>query len=107
MFRALAVQREGTKSVEENVKQLFSLLKTSETRKTFKGVKIENVPVFEEIYNINVNIYELNKNDSVTTIHNSCGLRQETLYLNKHLNHVSLIKEFSTYAKKFCCKLCK
>ena len=103
MFRALAVQREGTKSAKENVKQLFSLLKTSETRKTFKGVKIED----EEIYNINVNIYELNKNDSVTTIHNSCGLRQETLYLNKHLNHVSLIKEFSTYAKKFCCKLCK
>ena len=57
MFRALAVQREGTKVVEENVKQLFSLWKTNETSNTFKGVKIVDVPVFEEIYNINVNIY--------------------------------------------------
>ena len=34
-------------------------------------MKIEEIRLFEEAYNINVNVYELNENESVISILNS------------------------------------
>ena len=110
MFRALAVHRNNSLDVEHYVTELFSkwmCYKKKSANFTFEGVKIEEIPLFEETYDVNVNVYELNEDGSVISIFNSVGLRKETLYLNKYMNHVSLVNNFHTYAKKFACKLCQ
>ena len=65
---------------------------------------MEEIPKFEEVFNINVNIYSLSEDDKATVVYKSAGLYEDTLYLDKYLNHVSYINNFKFYANKFSCR---
>ena len=107
MFRALMFHRHKSYKVEREVETAYLQWSSDVSKKEFTGVKIEEISKFEEVFAINVNIYSLDENDKATAIYKSAGLFEDTLYLDKYLNHVSYINNFKAYAKKFTCRKCK
>ena len=107
MFRALMFHRHKSYKVERDVELAYLQWNSDIPKKDFTGVKLEELSKFEEVFAINVNIYSLDENDKATAIYKSAGLYEDTLYLDKYLNHVSYINNFKAYAKKFTCRKCK
>ena len=57
--------------------------KTTKVQKSdFKGVKIDEIPKFEKLSEINVNIYSLSEDDKATILYKSSGLYYDTLFLD-------------------------
>ena len=67
---------------------------------------MNEIPKFEKLFEINVNIYSLSEDDKATILYKSSGLYDDTLFLDKYLNHVSYINNFKAYASKFSCRKC-
>ena len=107
MFRALMFHRHKSYKVEREVETAYLQWNSDVSKKEFTGVKLEELSKFEEVFAINVNIYSLSEDDKATAIYKSAGLYEDTLYLDKYLNHVSYINNFKAYAKKFTCRKCK
>ena len=108
MFRVLMFNKHKSYKVERHVKQaLGTWTSGTVSMEDFRGVTLEEIPKFEEVFNINVNIYCLSEDDKATMVYKSAGLYEGTLYLDKYLNHVSYINNFKAYAKKFTCRKCK
>ena len=107
MFRALMFHRHKSYKVERDVETAYLQWNSDIPKKEFTGIKLEEIPKFEEIFNINVNIYSLDESDKATMVCKSAGLYEDTLYLDKYLNHVSYINNFKAYANKFTCRKCK
>ena len=107
MFRALMYHVNQSYDIERAVEIAYLQWNNDIPKNNFTGVKLEEIPKFEEIFNINVNIYSLSEDDQATMVYKSAGLYEDTLYLDKYLNHVSYIKNFKAYANKFTCRKCK
>ena len=107
MFRALMFHRHKSYKVERDVETAYLQWNSDVSKKDFSGVKLEELPKFEEVFAINVNIYSLSEDDKATMVYKSAGLYEDTLYLDKYLNHVSYINNFKFYANKFSCRKCK
>ena len=107
MFRALMYHINKSYDIERDVETAYLQWNSDVSKKDFRGVKLEEIPKFEEAFNINVNIYSLSEDDQATVIYKSAGLYEDTLYLDKYLNHVSYINNFKFYANKFSCRKCK
>ena len=108
VFRVLMFHKYKSYKVERHVKQaLESWTSGTDSMKDFRGVTLEEIPRFEEVFAVNVNIYSLDESDKATVIYKSAGLYEDTLYLGKYLNHVSYINNFKAYANKFTCRKCK
>ena len=48
----------------------------------FDGFDMKHIPYFEELFQVNVNIYEMNESDTVITIFKSIAKHQEVIHLN-------------------------
>ena len=107
MCRALMFHKHQSYNVERAVEIAYLQWNSDISKNNFNGVKLEEIPKFEAVFNINVNIYSLSEDDQATMVYKSPGLYEDTLYLDKYLNHVSYINNFKTYAKKFTCRKCK
>ena len=107
MFRALMYHVNQSYDIERDVETAYLQWNSDVSKKDFTGVKLEKIPKFEEVFNINVNIYSLSEDDQATMVYKSAGLYEDTLYLDKYLNHVSYINNFKFYANKFSCRKCK
>ena len=107
MFRALMFHKHKSNNVERAVELAYLQWNSDNPKKEFTGVKLEEIPKFEEVFAVNVNIYSLDENHKATVIYKSAGLYEDTLYLDKYLNHVSYINNFKAYANKFTCRKCK
>ena len=107
MFRALMYHVNQSYDIERAVEIAYLQWNNDIPKNNFTGVKLEEIPKFEEIFNINVNIYSLSEDDQATMVYKSAGLYEDTLYLDKYLNHVSYIKNFKAYANKYTCRKCK
>ena len=51
-------------------------------------------------------MYSLSDDDQATIIYKLADVRNDTLYLDMYLNHVSYINNLKAYAKKFICRKC-
>ena len=72
----------------------------------FKGIDIEQMPLFEEMFSVNVNVYSLQPDNTATMIYRSPSLHPKTMNLNVYQGHLSLISNFKNYAAKFTCSIC-
>ena len=112
IFRCLAVRNGfSQRSIEKPTKLLFSkYLKhfpsQKSTPKRFPGITLSQIPRFESIFEINVEIYEMQSDQKVTRIYKSVGKYDRTMNLNKYENHLSLIINIDQYTKKFACVHC-
>ncbi len=97
---------------------------TMKQKKKFRGVKIEDLPDLEHLFEVNVFVYSLeptkpdgddeddiNEADdqpeiSAQFVYRSLSKHSSTLYLNLYQNHFSYIKDLKKYSKSFCCSRC-
>ena len=134
-FRCLALhQGYHQNSLERKTKDLFQQYSTTGDIKKFHGVKLSDLHTLEEMYEINIVVYEMvemegeeedddGKKDEnhenagtvtdnsqpavvVRLVQHSLAKYKETMYLNKYGNHFSYITDISKYSKSFLCKKC-
>lgn len=75
--------------------------------KSFEGVSLEQMALFEKCFSININIYELREDGSALFIFKSRCHFSETMNLNLYQHHLSYISNFNTYASKYQCRTCE
>ena len=90
---------------ETKAKELFMQYAMNFDVHNFNGVAIEDLIPIEDLFKVNVSIYQLNE-ESARLVIRSRGLYQETMALNKYKNHLSLITDFEKYCAVFCCMSC-
>ncbi len=78
-----------------------------ESQDDYEGFQIGMLPVFEKVFQINLEIYELNEDDVAQPCYKSSRRYKNTMYLNLYENHLSLILKMDAYAKKFQCRNCR
>ena len=109
IFRCLAVHR-GSKlrKLSTTTKNLFNiyLQKCNKSKETFKGITLSEMSRFEEIFKININIFEMKADETVRVVTKSLGKYPHTMNLNKFNNHLSLIVNLKKYSKKYQCEIC-
>ncbi|KAJ8300697.1 hypothetical protein KUTeg_022216 [Tegillarca granosa] len=108
LFRCLALHRGyDPKSLENASKDYYQQWKRDkETTEPFQGVTMRELPEFESLFEVNVEVFSLSEDEFVTPIYKSRGRYQTSLYVNLYENHLSYIKDFKQYAKKVQCNLC-
>lgn len=75
--------------------------------KDFQGVSINEIANVEECFSVNIDIFEINENETTKVIYKSPALFNNHMYLNVFENHLSYITNLNRYAKKYMCSLCK
>ena len=111
-FRALAIHWETpwkpTGPFEVKVLALFEELVGGEPSK-FKGVSLSSLPTLEHKLQLNINVFELVKdNDKVMgkMVQRSHQRYKSTMNLNLFENHFSLITDLDHYCESFGCRQC-
>ena len=112
LFRCLVYHRLG-KVDEGEVKKFFldwcasNAFKNSQ--KTFKGVSFDELPLFEDTFQVNLNMYELayeTGDDVIIPRFLSQENHADTMYVNLYENHTSYISNFQAYSGKSQCPSC-
>ena len=73
----------------------------------FQGVDFDQLPDFEKVFDLNIEVYDLKEDGFAQSIYRSRGLHGTTMYVNLFENHMSYINNFAQYAQKFQCKTCE
>ena len=72
----------------------------------FEGLEIEDVSLFEECFEININMFDLSEEDVVTPVFKSLFRFTDTMNLNLYQGHLSYIKNMQAYCSKYKCIKC-
>ena len=114
LFRCLAHHFGAKKrSFQKTTKKLFiryaSIIKyelTETAYKTFPGVALHDLQTVEDLFAVNINVYEL-REEGVAELKRRSGKRYKTtMYLNLFGDHFSFIQDFDGYTKHFACRNC-
>ena len=76
------------------------------TSKRFTGVKLCDIPDLENCFQVNINVFELLKNQKVSVHYKSQSSFVDTVYLDMQGNHLSYVKDIDNYAKRYQCSCC-
>ena len=111
-FRALACHQtrsEKKKNIEKETRALFAkwIEKHGGNMETFEGISLNELPKFEEMFEINICAYDLKIDGNATVLYNSARFFNDTMHINMHGNHISYVNNFSIYAKKYGCIDCQ
>ena len=96
MFRTLMYHINQSFDLERDVETAYLQWNSDIPKKDFTGVKLEELPKYEEVFAINVNIYSLDENDKATAIYKSAGLYENTYILTS----ISVTSATSTTLKR-------
>ena len=77
-----------------------------EQAKEFKGLDMNDVADFERCFGIRVTIMELQKDGNAIPRHHPTTTFKDHLFMNVFEKHLSYIKNFKGYAKKYQCPAC-
>ena len=72
-----------------------------------KNVELADMPDLEKCFRVNLHVYELQPDDTVIPLFISRYPFENDMYLNRYENHLSYIKDFHSYARKFTCVACQ
>ena len=73
----------------------------------FEGLNFEDFPTFERLFLVNLDVYNLREDGFAHSVYKSRGQQGSTMYVNLYQNHLSYIRDFAVYAKKYQCKTCE
>ena len=105
-FRCLAVFKGADRlDCKTKTRELFAQYAMNFDVHNFNGIAIEDLIPIEDLFKVNVSIYQLNE-ESARLVYRSRGLYQETMALNKYQNHLSLITDFEKYCAVYHCMSC-
>ena len=74
--------------------------------KSFKGIKLDDIPDLENCFQINISVFQLLENHSVMVIYKSTANFENDLCLDMQQNHLSYVKDLDMYAQRFQCNKC-
>ncbi len=72
----------------------------------FHGVDLESINHVEYCFKINISVYNKSEKGVCSILRQSLGRYGDNLNLREYMGHLSYIKNFSNYAKKFECNRC-
>ena len=72
-----------------------------------KNVELANMPDLEKCFRVNLHVYELQPDDAVIPLFITKFPFKNDMYLNRYKNHLSYIKDFHSYARKFTSVACQ
>ena len=106
-FRCLAYHKKGDRFQEQEVKRLYrQWLAFTKHSETFQGINLDELPEWEECFNINIMVYSLLEEKKAVSIYRSMKLYSDTMYLNLYDRHFSYISNIESYCKRFKCSFC-
>ena len=108
-FRAISChQLDDTRHVETRTKENFAkwVGKYQCTIETFNGITLKQIPLLEELFEVNICAYNLQLDNTAQVLYSSACFYAETMHVNIYDSHISYINNFATYAKKFECVEC-
>ena len=91
---------------EQNYIKWTKLNDASEHKSKFSGIKLSDIPKFEECFSINVYVYRLLDHDKCVNVYKSLDKNTDTMYLNLYEHHMSLITDINIYARRYQCPRC-
>ena len=108
LFRCLASHRGGSTFTESDAKSLFAqwLAFSRTPESAFHGVSFEDIPYFEECFNVSVMVYCLGEDMKAVSLYRSPQSYDDTMYLNLFDNHFSYITNIDAYCRRFKCTYC-
>ena len=109
-FRAISChQLPNNRNIETRTKENFALwIQTHKvTLETFDRISLKDLPLLEELFQINICAYNLHEDDTAQVLYSSVCFYEDTMHVNIYNNHISYINNFATYAKKFECGQCR
>lgn len=74
---------------------------------SFQGVALEHIPLVEECFKVNIDIFELDQEANTHIVYKSPSIYDDQMYLNMYENHLSYITNMKRYANKYVCSLCQ
>ena len=77
-----------------------------ETPRKFPGLQLDDFPELENCFQTNLNVFQLLENRAVTVHYKSMSYFDQTVYLDMQDGHLSYIKNFDSYAKRYQCPTC-
>ena len=75
--------------------------------KTFKGVELSQLVYFEKCFEININIFRLQDDQSALPVYKSQCRFKDTMHLNLFDKHLSYISNLNAYTQKYQCPSCQ
>ncbi|MEW8119475.1 MAG: hypothetical protein AB2792_20110, partial [Candidatus Thiodiazotropha sp.] len=106
-FRCLALHRGyEIRCIDGPAKQFFRQW-TDDPEEDFEGLSLEDFPEFETRFQMNMEVYSLTEDGFARSIYKSRGKHETSMYVNLFENHLSYIRNFAQYAKKFQCQSCE
>ena len=112
LFRCLALHTGFSQhSFSMVVRQLFREYCPQEDIGSFAGVYLHELSYIEKKFKVNINVWELEKDEATGDIacvlnRRSEGRFKEDMNINLYLNHFSYIIDVEKYAKSFKCSTC-
>jgi hypothetical protein len=112
LFRCLAHNlNDNAKNLEKLTKRYFKLWQKSTDLntniKSFKGVLFSDLQQIEDLFETNINIFELTPKNSVLSIRKSNANYGSVMNLNHFDNHLMLITNMNSFAPRYQCRNCE
>ena len=115
-FRCLAVHRQ--QADRETATEMFyrqwaayvamnTGKRLAEAPADFRGLKMDQMADFEKCFSTSVYVYEMKPDETVLLRHKPFSRFPEKMHLNLYQGHLSYVKNFAQFAKKFECTLCQ
>ena len=91
--------------LDQNAKTLYAKY-TDEPVETFEGVTIDELHKVETLFEVNIIVYKLN-DTSAQLVRRSLRKYANTMYVNLHETHFSLIHDIKAYSHSYRCSKCE
>ena len=91
--------------LDQNAKTLHAKY-TDEPVETFEGVTIDELHKVETLFEVNIIVYKLN-DTSAQLVRRSLRKYANTMYVNLHETHFSLIHDIKAYSHSYRCSKCE
>ena len=108
-FRALSChQLSRSNNIETRTKENFARwsVKFGTSLRAFTGISMRELPLLEELFQLNILAYSLEENNVAKLVYASTCTYTETVHINVFEDHISYINNFPAYARKFECITC-
>jgi hypothetical protein len=104
-FRCLAYHRTKKRLALERLTKTYASEFHGDVTK-LEGLDVSELSAFENVFKINVNVFELSEDESCTTVYRSRGTFNDTMNLNVYHKHLSYITNMRAYTRKYKCRNC-
>lgn len=98
-FRCLALHRGHNIKAIDGPANEFYLEWMEHARSESNEVTFQDFPDFENLFEVNLEIYSLEEDDFARAIYKSRGHHESTMYVNLYQNHLLYIRDFALYAQ--------